>query len=335
MFPLYDDGDFTTIKFINVEVKFSSSPIFTRSDICPIGHMTYLLKPTRGEVDLSRPNLEKTLVGSGLLDILRERLGFSRVFRSPLWFGVLDSEYWDSSWILEFLPKHPSKAASNAGLFVFFEETQLCAGPMDGVNLLAQNMSRIRNRLILLVGLDLPALLGLDLVLNKVIEMIFCANESTPLALSCGRTSRLDSDVRVSTHVVREYLQSGTLVGQGSAVIVIADADPLLRTSADLWMACERAEVVLESDVCPLCEDSVEESQHVFFQCYIAQCVIYRICRWWDLVLERKGLLGSVNTPFIEGSVNTSFIGGSVNTSFIGISQYFISKFRRLSPLIL
>nr|GEW95908.1 RNA-directed DNA polymerase, eukaryota [Tanacetum cinerariifolium] len=44
-----------------------------------------------------------------------------------------------------------------------------------------------------------------------------------------------------------------------------------------------RRGVVIESDVCPLCEDSVEESQHVFFQCFIAQCVIYRICRWWDL----------------------------------------------------
>nr|GEV82948.1 RNA-directed DNA polymerase, eukaryota [Tanacetum cinerariifolium] len=44
-----------------------------------------------------------------------------------------------------------------------------------------------------------------------------------------------------------------------------------------------RRGVVLESDVCPLCEDSVEEPRHVFFQCSIAQCVIYRICRWWDL----------------------------------------------------
>nr|GFB61740.1 RNA-directed DNA polymerase, eukaryota [Tanacetum cinerariifolium] len=44
-----------------------------------------------------------------------------------------------------------------------------------------------------------------------------------------------------------------------------------------------RRGVVLESDICPLCEDSVEEPQHVFFQCSIAQYVIYRICRWWDL----------------------------------------------------
>nr|GEW25160.1 RNA-directed DNA polymerase, eukaryota [Tanacetum cinerariifolium] len=44
-----------------------------------------------------------------------------------------------------------------------------------------------------------------------------------------------------------------------------------------------RKGVVLESDVCTLCEDLVEEPRHVFFQCSIAQCVIYRICRWWDL----------------------------------------------------
>nr|GEW40928.1 transposase (putative), gypsy type [Tanacetum cinerariifolium] len=50
MIPLYGDGDLTTIKFINVDVKCSSSPIFTRSDICPIGHMISLLKPTRGTV---------------------------------------------------------------------------------------------------------------------------------------------------------------------------------------------------------------------------------------------------------------------------------------------
>nr|GEY28609.1 RNA-directed DNA polymerase, eukaryota [Tanacetum cinerariifolium] len=44
-----------------------------------------------------------------------------------------------------------------------------------------------------------------------------------------------------------------------------------------------RRGVVLESDVCSLYEDSVEEPRHVFFQCSIAKCVIYRICRWWDL----------------------------------------------------
>nr|GEZ01969.1 transposase (putative), gypsy type [Tanacetum cinerariifolium] len=78
-----------------------------------------------------------------------------------------------------------------------------------------------------LVVLDPKALLGLDLVPNKVMRMISCTNENKPLALPWGRTSRLDSDER-----------SGTLVGQGSAVIVTADTDSLPRMSADLRMAC-------------------------------------------------------------------------------------------------
>nr|GEZ96316.1 hypothetical protein [Tanacetum cinerariifolium] len=61
------------------------------------------------DADLSRCILEKTLVGFGLLDVLRERLGFSLFLRSPLLFGVLDSEYCDVSWIFEFLPEHLSK----------------------------------------------------------------------------------------------------------------------------------------------------------------------------------------------------------------------------------
>ncbi|GKC45078.1 hypothetical protein Tco_1062800 [Tanacetum coccineum] len=86
----------------------------------------------------------------------------------------------------------------------------------------------------LLVGLDLQALLGLDLVLNKVVEMISCTSESKPLALPWGWTPRLDSDVRVRKHVVRSIGRSGALVGQGSAVIVTVDADYLLLTSVDL-----------------------------------------------------------------------------------------------------
>nr|GFA60908.1 hypothetical protein [Tanacetum cinerariifolium] len=84
-----------------------------------------------------------------------------------------------------------------------------------------------------LVGLDLQALLESDLALNKVFETIFCTSKSKPLALSWGRTSRLDSDVRVNTHVVRSIGRSGTLVGKGSAIIVTAGADYLSRTSVD------------------------------------------------------------------------------------------------------
>nr|GFC23562.1 hypothetical protein [Tanacetum cinerariifolium] len=48
-----------------------------------------------GDADMSRCILENTLVGFGLLDMLRERLGFSLLLISPLLFGVLDLEYCD------------------------------------------------------------------------------------------------------------------------------------------------------------------------------------------------------------------------------------------------
>nr|GEV35133.1 retrotransposon protein, putative, Ty3-gypsy subclass [Tanacetum cinerariifolium] len=73
------------------------------------------------DADWSRCILKKTLVRSGLLDTLLERLGSSLPLRSPLLFGVLDSEYCDVSWIFEFLPEHPLKAASDANLSGFFE----------------------------------------------------------------------------------------------------------------------------------------------------------------------------------------------------------------------
>ncbi|GJX00087.1 hypothetical protein Tco_0184000 [Tanacetum coccineum] len=47
------------------------------------------------DADLSHHILEKTRVGSGHLDVLRERLGFNLLLRSPLLFGVLDLEYCD------------------------------------------------------------------------------------------------------------------------------------------------------------------------------------------------------------------------------------------------
>ncbi|GJU35646.1 hypothetical protein Tco_1184000 [Tanacetum coccineum] len=83
-----------------------------------------------------------------------------------------------------------------------------------------------------LVGLNLQALLRLDLILDEVIEIISCTNEGKPLALPWGWTPRLDSGMRVRNHVVRSQSysgRSGTLVGQGSTVIVLADIDYLPR----------------------------------------------------------------------------------------------------------
>ncbi|GKD40934.1 hypothetical protein Tco_1261141 [Tanacetum coccineum] len=96
----------------------------------------------------------------------------------------------------------------------------------------------------LLVGLDLQALWGSDLVLNKVVEMISCTSESKLLALPWGRAPRLDSGMRVRKHVVRSMCvywedgRSGALVGKGSALIMTADTDYLPWTPVDLHVAC-------------------------------------------------------------------------------------------------
>ncbi|GKC60132.1 hypothetical protein Tco_1087730 [Tanacetum coccineum] len=68
-------------------------------------------------------------------------------------------------------------------------------------------------------------------------------NESKPLALPWGRTPRLDSGVRVREHVVRDMcVRSGTLVGQGSVIIVIAAANYLPRTLVNPLQCIAEAE---------------------------------------------------------------------------------------------
>ncbi|GKD28305.1 RNA-directed DNA polymerase, eukaryota, partial [Tanacetum coccineum] len=44
-----------------------------------------------------------------------------------------------------------------------------------------------------------------------------------------------------------------------------------------------RRGVHLDSANCPLCQTSEEDIQHVLFRCDLAQIVLRKICRWWDL----------------------------------------------------
>ncbi|GKF61996.1 hypothetical protein Tco_0182050, partial [Tanacetum coccineum] len=48
MIPLCGDVDLTTMKSIHADVECSSSPIFTKSVICPNGHFISPLNPTKG-----------------------------------------------------------------------------------------------------------------------------------------------------------------------------------------------------------------------------------------------------------------------------------------------
>ncbi|GJW74014.1 RNA-directed DNA polymerase, eukaryota [Tanacetum coccineum] len=44
-----------------------------------------------------------------------------------------------------------------------------------------------------------------------------------------------------------------------------------------------RRGVNIESNTCPICRSCEEDTQHILFQCDLAQIVLQRICRWWDL----------------------------------------------------
>ncbi|GJS19076.1 hypothetical protein Tco_0413548 [Tanacetum coccineum] len=86
---------------------------------------------------------------------------------------------------------------------------------------------------------ELPSSLRSRSCTNKVIDDDFLQNEGKLLALPWGWTSRLDSGVRrsiilgfPSISLVIVSGQSGTLIGQGSVVIVTADADTLPQTLA-------------------------------------------------------------------------------------------------------
>ena len=44
-----------------------------------------------------------------------------------------------------------------------------------------------------------------------------------------------------------------------------------------------RKGVVLESTSCPVCLLGVEDVHHILFRCSLAQEVLHRVCRWWEM----------------------------------------------------
>nr|GEX46233.1 RNA-directed DNA polymerase, eukaryota [Tanacetum cinerariifolium] len=47
--------------------------------------------------------------------------------------------------------------------------------------------------------------------------------------------------------------------------------------------------IILDSSTCPLCQSNEEDINHVLFRCKLAQIIIRRICRWWEL--DWQGLM--------------------------------------------
>ncbi|GJR30073.1 RNA-directed DNA polymerase, eukaryota [Tanacetum coccineum] len=50
-----------------------------------------------------------------------------------------------------------------------------------------------------------------------------------------------------------------------------------------------RRGIILDSSMCPLCQSDAEDINHVLFRCELAQIIVRRICRWWEL--DWQGLM--------------------------------------------
>nr|GEV27043.1 RNA-directed DNA polymerase, eukaryota [Tanacetum cinerariifolium] len=110
--------------------------------------------------------------------------------------------------------------------------------------------------------------------------------------------------------------------------------------------------VVLESTSCPVCLLGVEDVHHILFRCSLAQEVLHRVCRWWEMdfrhltsfsereeqwpylymnynelnIEANKGIgwngWNSFNCSLIGSSFDCSLIGSSFDCSLIGSSLY-------------
>ncbi|GKC46425.1 hypothetical protein Tco_1064147 [Tanacetum coccineum] len=146
-------------------------------------------------------------------------------------------EYVDMKWQDEFLIEIIIEVLEEA---IHICNYKICDGLRDGSEML--------------IGLGQYAIDGLDLVLNKVIEISSCTSEGKPLALPWGRIPRLDSgefSTRVSWYFAHNYSsQSRTLFGEGSVVIVSMDAGSLLWNATDLWIVLRKLPVVYPRPLC-------------------------------------------------------------------------------------
>nr|GFB22542.1 RNA-directed DNA polymerase, eukaryota [Tanacetum cinerariifolium] len=56
--------------------------------------------------------------------------------------------------------------------------------------------------------------------------------------------------------------------------------------------------VNVDSALCPICLLEEEDVHHVLFRCQLAQAVLRRVCRWWDLEWQQWGSFSDWNLWF-------------------------------------
>ncbi|GKC94156.1 RNA-directed DNA polymerase, eukaryota [Tanacetum coccineum] len=75
----------------------------------------------------------------------------------------------------------------------------------------------------------------------------------------------------------------------------------------------EHRGVDLVSSNCPICHDFNEDIKHILFRCDLAQCVLRRVCRWWNLDPQEWSSFLEWQTWFLSlrlASKNKDFLEG-------------------------
>ncbi|GKE92897.1 RNA-directed DNA polymerase, eukaryota, partial [Tanacetum coccineum] len=75
----------------------------------------------------------------------------------------------------------------------------------------------------------------------------------------------------------------------------------------------EHRGVDLVSSNCPICHDFDEDIKHILFRCDLAQCVLRRVCRWWNLDPQEWSSFLEWQTWFLSlrlASKNKDFLEG-------------------------
>nr|GEY38350.1 RNA-directed DNA polymerase, eukaryota [Tanacetum cinerariifolium] len=87
--------------------------------------------------------------------------------------------------------------------------------------------------------------------------------------------------------------------------------------------------VVLESTTCPVCLSGVEDVHHILFRCSLAQEVLHRVCRWWEMDFQHLTLFSEWEVWF--SSIRLPVIVKSLMEGVFYVTWWFIWGFRNRS----
>ncbi|GJZ96009.1 RNA-directed DNA polymerase, eukaryota [Tanacetum coccineum] len=122
-------------------------------------------------------------------------------------------------------------------------------------------------------------------VLNSMLEPVSLSNSCD--RWFCDLTS--DGDFRVKE--VRNFIDDLFLPSQDAPTRWVKFIP--IKVNVFAWRARQdclptrvnlvRRGINIESSICPVCSSCEEDINHILFRCDLAQLVLRRICRWWDL----------------------------------------------------